>query len=251
MKRLFETLVMPPVSLYLAVACGLLLRALAKRPWLRRTGLALSAAGAGTVVLLSIPQVAFWLLDGLQTSPAIAPAATTIEADAIVVLAADADCDPPEYGPDQPGALSLARCRYGAALARRTGLPLLITGGVLRPDRRAISLVLEEFVEEELGVPVRWTEERSHTTRQNAFFSAKILRESGIQRVAVVTHAWHMPRALDVFRETGLELLPAPTCAHTPPERWWKGWVPRSRSLRDSTWAIHEYVGRLWYRISG
>ncbi|MEM9800644.1 MAG: YdcF family protein [Planctomycetota bacterium] len=247
MWKALETVVMPPVSLYLLVAVGLALRALTSRAWIRRTAGGLAAIGALGTVALSLPWVAWWLLSALQTDASIPADATVIDAEAIVVLAADVDCDPPEYGPDQPGALSLQRCRYGAQLARRTGLPLGITGGVLRPDRRPVSHVLRDFVSDELGVPVAWTEDRATTTRGNARGSADLLRAQGVSRVALVTHAWHMPRAREEFERAGLSVLEAPTIRATVPSRWWRGWIPRGRSVRDSCWAIHEMLGRAWY----
>ena len=193
--------------------------------------------------------MAYWLLNSLQTAPAISPTEASINADAIVVLSGDIDCDPPEYGPDQPGFISLQRCRYAAQLSKRTGVPILISGGVLRPDRRSAAEVLRDFVQDELQVPVRWIEDRSRTTRQNAQFTAEVLGKEGISRVAVVTHAWHMPRAIEVFESAGLSVLPAPTIRATSPANLRDAIMPRSRSFRDSSWAIHEWVGRLWYRL--
>ena len=254
-KRLLELVLLPPTSLYIGIALGLLINSLARRRAkprrsLARMGTGLAALSGLTLAALSIPQVAYWLLDSLQTAPAIPPTATSIEAAAIVVLSGDIDCDPPEYGPDQPGFISLQRCRYAAQLSKRTGVPLLISGGVLRPDRRSAAEVLRDFVQDELSVPVRWIEKRSLTTRQNALFSAELLRKEGITRVAVVTHAWHMPRAIDVCEAAGFTVLPAPTLPATSPANLRDAIVPRSRSFRDSSWAIHEWVGRRWYRFS-
>ena len=255
MKRILELLLLPPTSLYLGVALGLTLTAVAKRSAgarrrLARLGTALTATSALLLVAMSVPQVAFWLLDSLQTSPAIPSTATSIDAEAIIVLSGDIDCDPAEFGPDQPGFISLQRCRYAAQLSKRTGVPILISGGVLRPDRRSAAEVLRDFVQDELHVPVRWIENRSLNTRENAYFSAEVLGREGISRVAVVTHAWHMPRALEVCEAAGLTVLPAPTIAATHPANLRDAVMPRARSFRDSAWAIHEWVGRLWYRLS-
>lgn len=241
---------MPPAGLYLAVLIGLMIGWRSRRPLLRRAGFALAGAGALLTIALSLPVVSFWLLDGLQSSPAIAPSADEIDADVIVVLAGDVDCDPEEYGPDQPGALSQIRCRYGAALARRTGLPLVLTGGVLRPDRRPVSHVLRDYVEEDLGVEVAWTEDQAKTTRGNARGVARLMAEHGYTRAALVTNAWHMPRAMLAFEQEGVRVLPAPTGAHTAPSRFIEGLVPRGKTMRDSCWALHEYVGLVWYRFS-
>ena len=252
LTRILEDVLLPPAVLYIGFLLGALALWRARKSARRGTvGIALMLGSGLSLALLSTPWVAYKLLDSLQTARAIPPGEIQLNAGAIVVLAGDVDCDPAEYGQDQPGALSLQRCRYGAHLARRTGLPLLIAGGVLRPDRRAVSRVLAEFIEEELGVDVRWTEEQSLNTRQNAERSAAILRREGVERVALVTHAWHMPRALACFEATGLEVIPAPTGAAPGPSTLWQAIRPRMRAFRDSGWAIHEYVGRIWYAWTG
>ncbi len=241
---------MPPAGLYLMVLVGLIMRWRARRPLLRRLATILAASGALLSVALSLPLVSYLLLDGLQRTPSLDPAVESIDADVIVVLAGDVDCDPPEYGSDQPGPLSQLRCRYGARLSRQTGLPLVITGGVLRPDRRPVSHVLRDYVENELGVEVAWTEDDARTTRGNARGVARLMRERGYGRAAVVTNAWHMPRSVEAFEREGVDVLPAPTGAHAAPSRLYQGLIPRGRSMRDSSWALHEYVGMLWYRVS-
>lgn len=246
-RKVLEILVMPPFSLYLAIALGVTAAKLCKRRWMQRTGAWLALVSGACLVLMSVPFVAHILLNSLQVDPAIPSDQAKIDAEAIVVLAGDIDCDPAEYGQDQPGALSLMRCRYGAVLANRTGLPVLITGGVLRPDRRPVSHVLRDFVEEELHVAVRWTEDRATTTRGNADYSAAMLLEAGITRVALVTHAWHMPRSQRAFERAGLSVLPAPMGAHAGPSSFREGIVPRARAFQDSAWAIHEWIGRAWY----
>ena len=77
--------------------------------------------------------------------------------------------------------------------------------------------------------------------------AARILARAGIQRIALVSHAWHLPRATAAFEEAGMEVLPAPTAPHAPPNGLLESLVPRGKSLRDSAWAVHEWVGRLWY----
>ncbi|MEO1698265.1 MAG: YdcF family protein [Planctomycetota bacterium] len=250
LTRVLEDVLLPPGGLFLGVFGGLVLwRTAAASTRGRRIGALAAVASAAALVTLSVPAVAYALLASLQGEPHLAPDVDALDVGAIVVLAGDVTCDPAEYGSDQPGALSLERCRYGARLARRTGVPLLVTGGVLRPDRRAVSLVLADFIEDELHVPVRWTEERAVDTRQNAVFTAELLRRDGVDRVALVTHAWHMPRARAAFEAAGLDVLPAPMAAASPPASTWDALRPRMKAFRDSGWAIHEWIGRLWYAV--
>src|SRR3546814_11808110 len=65
--------------------------------------------------------------------------------------------------------------------------------------------------ERDFGVEVRWTESESTSTWTNARLSAAKLRAADIRRFYLVTHAWHMPRAMLAFAGTGLEAVPAPT----------------------------------------
>ena len=39
-----------------------------------------------------------------------------------------------------------------------------------------------------------------------------------------------------------MEVLPAPTAPHAPPNGLLEALVPRGKSLRDSAWAVHEWV---------
>jgi uncharacterized SAM-binding protein YcdF (DUF218 family) len=238
-----KALFLPPGALILLGAFGLLLVVFRKR----RLGWMLFGLALVSAVALTLPVVASFGAETLQVDPPLPPDVTQLDAEAIVVLSGDFRADPPEYGVDVPGPLSLERCRYGAYLARRTGLPLLVSGGVLRPNRPAVSVQLAAYIADELGVPVRWTEERSRTTHENALYTAELLRAAGVQRIALVTHAWHMPRARIEFERAGLSVLPAPTAPASPPQDWQHGLVPSEKSFQLSVRVLHEWVGRLWY----
>jgi uncharacterized SAM-binding protein YcdF (DUF218 family) len=104
----------------------------------------------------------------------------------------------------------LERVRYGARLARLTGLPVLVTGGSVYGGETEAKL-MREVLELELGVPVQWAESRSRTTHENAKYSADILRAAGIDRIVVVAHGVDMARARAEFEDFGLKVTPAPT----------------------------------------
>ncbi|MFN3595072.1 MAG: YdcF family protein [Thiobacillaceae bacterium] len=195
--------------------------------------------------LLATPYLAGRLLDGLK------PPLQTIRADAaeaIVILSGGAYRANLEYGGDTVGRLTLERLRYGAHLARRTGLPVLVTGGAPAggtPEARLMQAVLET----EFGIPVRWVEERSHNTRENARYSAEILRAAGVRRILLVSHAWHLKRATPEFERAGLAVVPAGTgyAREEPPGLM--EFIPSARALLDSHYALHEGIGLIWYRI--
>ena len=86
--------------------------------------------------------------------------------------------DAPEYGGDTLGQLTLERVRYGARVARLTGLPVLVTGGSVLGGETEAKL-MQESLRAEVAVDVKWAEDRSRTTHENAILSAAILRRYG------------------------------------------------------------------------
>src|SRR5262245_20637205 len=116
-----KALALPPMSLFVAIGIGWMLR----RRWPRAGG-ALILAGLGLLYLLSTPLVARELLRSLESDP-VPDLARAREAGAIVVLGADLSSEAPEYGGFSVGALTLERMRYAARLHRQTGLPVLVS----------------------------------------------------------------------------------------------------------------------------
>ena len=92
-------------------------------------------------------------------------------------------------------------------------------------------------------------ENESWSTFENAEKSAAILRAAGIEQVILVTHAAHMPRAVEAFERAGLGVTAAPTVFTTTPtgDRGVVDWLPSSNALNTTAWALYEYAGRLWY----
>lgn len=241
MRRLLEALLLPTCSSLLLLAAGALV-------WRRRprAGRALCAAGAVWLWLAATPFVAGALLRTLQPEPL--PAEGPLPAaQAIVVLAAEADREGAEYGGPVAGAMTLQRLRYGAALHRRTKLPVLVSGG--RPGTGLPSLadLMARCLEEEFSVPVRWREGASGDTWENAERSAALLRADGVARVLLVSSAFHLPRAAACFRAHGIDVVPAPTALRGPPFDGALSFVPSWQALRDTSYALHEWVGRAAY----
>jgi uncharacterized SAM-binding protein YcdF (DUF218 family) len=246
LRVLSELLLLPPASALLLFLIGTALRW--KRP---RPGKVLQAAAGIWLCVAALPCTGGALLGLLQTSPPLPSTGALPEAQAIVVLAAEADTSGAEYGGAVAGALTMQRLRYGAWLQRRTGLPMLTSGGVPATGRPAMAALMARAATEEFGVPVRFREERSATTRENAAFSVPMLRDAGVHTVLLVTSAWHMPRAALWFRNAGIDVVPAPTGFRGPAVEDWTSFVPRWTGLRDTCLAIHEFGGLLVYAFGG
>jgi uncharacterized SAM-binding protein YcdF (DUF218 family) len=138
---------------------------------------------------------------------------------AIVILGGDVLPQAPEYGESQPGAATAARLRYGVWLARQSGLPLAFTGGLgwaaHSSQRDSEAAVAARVAQQDYGMALRWSEAASRDTAGNARLLAPLLQRDGVQRIALVTHAWHMPRAVAAFEASrpGRNARPHGLCA--------------------------------------
>ena len=159
----------------------------------------------------------------------------------------------PEYGGDTVDGMALERLRYAARLARQTGLPVIPSGGKTMQEGPAEALLAKQVLEQAFGVQVPAYEGNSRTTWDNAYMSKELLDGLNVQRVLLVTHAWHMPRAAEIFRRAGIDVIPAPTAFHYRDdfEQEISDWLPSAQALLVSYYALHEYLGRVWYRVRG
>ena len=87
------------------------------------------------------------------------------------------------------------------------------------------------------------------TTWDNARLSAPLLQEQGIRRIVLVTHAWHLRRAVPLFEAQGLSVIPAGIQFSSTRIDSLLDVLPTPAGLRDSTFALHEWLGILWYKL--
>lgn len=241
LSSLLGTLLVPP-GLFLLL---LLAAWLAPWRWFKRACLGGTFLG---LYLLSTAWCAGWLLKSLEIAPPLSLAALP-RAEAIVVLGAGRHIDMPEYGGDTVNELTLERLRYAAYLYKASGLPILVTGGMPGGGSRSEGELMKEVLENDFYVPVAYAETEALTTWDNAANSAPILKQAGIQRIFLVTHASDERRAAMVFQRQGLEVIPAGTGFASVNIDSAFDFLPSMRSLFESTWALHEWLGLLWYKL--
>jgi len=242
---LLRALPVPPLSLFLLAAFGFLLGR--RHP---RFGRSLVAMAGLLMFLMCIPAIANALLGSLET-PSEIIGNEVGDAAAIIVLSADIDRDAPEYDGTSIGGLTLARLRYGAFLARRFHLPILVTGGNAELDAPPVAPAMARVLKDEFGLEARWVEDKSANTYENAVFSARILEADGIRTALLVTHSWHMPRALLSFAQAGFAVRPAPTEFTSHFRGHVDELLPSAHAFQGSSFAIHEWLGLSWYWLTG
>lgn len=244
LQTVAEHLLLPPgLGIVLTLAGIVLWRA----DWLG--GRPLLVAGLLALVLPALNVVAEPLAHTLEREVRDVPQAVG-RADAIVVLGGGRLPGRAEDGGhDALNPRTHERVRHAAHLHRNTGLPLLVSGG--RPGalagRRSEAELMAAALEGDYGVPVRWLENTSRNTCENATHSRQRLQGSGVEHVLVVTQAMHMPRALACFRRSGLAADPAPTGFRGPTAdgRRVHDFLPRTDALETSRFALREWLARV------
>jgi uncharacterized SAM-binding protein YcdF (DUF218 family) len=235
--------------LFLFAAVGLFL------DWKRRRGQKPILLWIALLGLFLVSWAPFgWLIVRALESPYPPQKLPPSDAQAIVVLASTVYPANPILPTPRLGNDTLERCLYAAWLHKNwRSLPILASGGINASDTPPYALEMKQTLLTQ-GVPEEmiWSEVQSHSTYENAFYSARFLKKKGIHKIVLVTEAYHMLRAEKSFRKQGLEVVPA-ACgyrAYGTGLRFFElfpNWEPISWN-EDSS---HEILGLLWYRIHG
>lgn len=249
-----------PIFVYpLGLACLLILLALAfshRRRW--RTGLLASALallwlGGNRWVAMGLARSLEWRYLPPQEIPA---------AEVVVVMGGGTEA--PEF-PRPMVELNASgdRLTYAAMLYQQgKARHILVSGGLLDWSSRATTPAQDmAALLEMLGVPqdAIWLQDRSRNTYEDAVYSAQILREKEVQRILLVTSAWHMPRALRLFQAQGLEVVPLPvdfsaTISKTNTadlRAFMLNLFPSVDNLATTTRMLKEYIGIFVYDLRG
>jgi len=244
LKPVLAGLALPPVSPLLLALLGLMLAGCNRK----KSGLTLATISVLLLALLSCHGTAVWLARTAlpQFAPLDLADLKARKVQAIVILGGDVLPVAPEYGHSQPSAATAARLRYGAWLARQSGPPLAFTGGfgwgAHSTQTESEAEVAARVLQQDYGLALRWRESQSRDTAGNARLTETLLRQAGVQRIALVTHAWHMPRAMLAFEQAGLAVTPAPMGYVLPAQGELLEWLPSAQGLQASRQVLREWL---------
>ena len=107
--------------------------------------------------------------------------------------------------------------------------------------RRAISL----------GVPdsqIMLTGEVANT-EDEAIVVKDLMDLADIREVTLVTSSFHMPRAVMIFEQAGVSVVPYPTDFRAKAEVNWTDWVPSAHAFGATSLGVREYIGRVYYWV--
>jgi uncharacterized SAM-binding protein YcdF (DUF218 family) len=213
----------------------------------RRIGIALALVSGLCLYAAATPALSSVLLQRVER--ALPQNIDLGGAQAIVVLGGDVRSGNGGDIPDRLGALSLERVMLGARAYRQLHLPVVVSGGTVHGTHTSEGVLMKAALEEDFAVPVAWSEDRSRTTWENALYTARLLLPEKLTTVVVVTQAWHLPRALWAFERVGLQALPWPPPRTAPRLGEIGDFLPSLGALHDTSYALHEMVGRIFYRL--
>jgi len=169
------------------------------------------------------------------------------------VLGAGRKREAPEYGSADLKPMTLERLRYGLWLGRQTRLPVGYSGGLGfgSPPGPTEAAIAARIAERDFNARLRWLEDRSRDTNENARYSVPLLRAAGIDRIVLVTHGFHQRRALAAFERAAAQdgaamRVIAASVGLPPPGALEPGdWLPSSEGFAMTRLALHEWLGRI------
>ena len=253
LKPFVDVLALPPVPLLLLVLLGARLmtnrRALGFFVVFLSVALLWLSACIGTARLIQDhalrppPALSIEAIGRLRDESRAAPPKT-----AIVVLGGGRQRRAPEYGMSNLTPISIERLRYGVWLSKETTLPLAFSGGVgwQQDGDPAEADIAARIAQREFGRQLRWVENASRDTHENALRSVALLKADGISHVVVVTHANHMRRAVMHFEaaaQGSMRITPAPIGFLSGEDRNAFDWLPTASGMQTVRHALHELVG--------
>ena len=235
-----ELLLLPPGFVFILLSIALLI---SRR--LPRTSFLIGLSSVSLLLLLSMPIIARQLLSSLQDYPAIPIAELTKgkPAGAIVILGGGRYSAAPEYGyRDEVSIFTLERLRYGAVIAEKLDLPILLSGGRRNANSTSEAVIMNQVMVNDFNIDSQFLEINGINTHQQAIEVNLILLEQNIKKIYLVTHAWHMKRAINEFRLQGIVVIPAPM-GFAATSNASNEYLPSAFALASSSRALHEYLG--------
>jgi len=235
-KKLVEFAIFPPGIIIIAF--------LIIAYFARRTKLAsiFSLFCAAVLYALSIQPVSNYLLKPLEsayTQP------KDLKANCIVVLSAGS------YNSKTLDADSLNRLVSGYILYRKTHLPIILSGGYATSTTATADIMKNLLIE--LGVNPKdiIVDAESNDTNQNALNTSMLCKKYNFNTIILVTSAYHMKRAVFLFKKTKLTVIPYPTDYKENYNYNVYSYFPTLSNLLKSSEALREDLGYLYYKLRG
>jgi|GEM_PF-43590 len=198
---------------------------------------------------MSLGPVSNYLMKGLEHGITIPE---RIQGDVIILLGAGAyDGVRDLTGIGTPSDDMMSRLVTAVRVQKRTGAPVIVSGGALRKTDTPESWIARRFLRD-LGVPSGKIiiEDRSKDTGENARYVAELCARHGFRHPLLVTAAYHMKRSLLIFHRYRLTVTPLPSSLRYDSRNdiKYNTFLPSIKNLSATVLALNEQLGLLYYR---
>lgn len=147
--------------------------------------------------------------------------------DAVIILGAAM------AAPGVPGPAMRRRLEYGVTLFfDRNAGHLLLSGGIVGPPPAEARVMREMALRRGVAAERIIVEDQARNTFENAVYAGRIIRDRQWCRVVVVTDAFHLPRALYMFRRLGLRVAGEGVPRPAQVTRIWWTWALSGERIR-------------------
>ncbi|UCD48795.1 MAG: YdcF family protein [Phycisphaerales bacterium] len=241
MAYLVKSIAVPLIWIVGLLILGLAFLAWRRKRWMVRLGWTCAVVGTLLLLTLSIPLVADLLLYSLECRHTPPSAEVLLTLDTVVVLPANSRC--------QSLRLLNGIRTFQQSSARMLALPVARS----QPESECAAQN-PKTVAEQMGVPQTQiiVQALTHNTMEDAIEARRLIPTESERRIGLVTCALHMPRAKWAFKE----LFPHDTVVPIPvgrrcakPSFRAETVVPSVEAFHNSTRALHEWLGLLWYSL--
>ena len=142
---------------------------------------------------------------------------------------------------------------YGLLLAKKYNLPFIFTGGGIKINEAANIKKDVNLITKTCGCKIKsYYENKSLDTYENAKYTAKLFKKLHLKKeIFLVTSAYHMKRAIKLFKYFGFKIIPKPVGFFYNPIYTFWDIFPNEGSFHKSYKAIDEYFGLLSLIIRG
>lgn len=224
-KKLISSLFLPPgLIIVILVIIGVFLKG---SSFLRFLALIFALF----IYLISIEPIKDLLFTPLERFPT----PQSVDADVIVVLGGGS------YDSGFMKEDTLNRVFRGYLIYKNIKKPIIVSGG--GKSKVTDAELMAQFLKE-VGIPNKdiIKEEKSKTTTENAIYVSKICKQKGYKRIVLVTSGYHMRRAMKIFKQTGVDIIPYPADSKKDDNYTVYSFLPKYTVFANSVKALREHI---------
>ncbi|HPU28820.1 MAG TPA: YdcF family protein [Syntrophorhabdaceae bacterium] len=200
---------------------------------------------------ISIELVKDMFIIPLEDAYKVPPVEAIKNYDAYVVLGGGINENAPDLnGEGQLSSESLPRVVDAYRLYKMERKPIILSGGRVYGEKPEAQIAKKFLIS--LGVNEKdiITEENSRDTYENALLVKEILEKKGLNRIILISSAFHMKRSVQLFKKHFSHILPYPTGYRASRSNYnVLSYMPNGENIAFVAYSIKEYMGIMYYTL--